>query len=113
MELVTVPGKDITKLKGSKFALILKANAGTQASCLEKDYGVSVVSFDKRASTPVEKVGVAVSIFWLDPQRESGADMYWSKLDNSIKFKVSDGEFKDFVGYLKKTLSPLLSEGIH
>jgi len=113
MELVNVPGKDITRTKGDKLALVFKTSTGTQVSCLEKDYGVSVVSFDKRASTPVEKVDVAVSIFWLDPQRESGADMYWSKLDNSIKFKVSDGEFKDFVGYLKKTLSPLLSEGIH
>lgn len=113
MELVNVPSKNITRISGNKLALVFKTNTGIQVSCLEKDYEVSVVAFDKMASTPVEEVSVAVSIFWLDPQRESGADMYWSKLDNSIKFKVSNGEFKDFVGYLKKTLSPLFSEGIH
>lgn len=112
MELVNAAGKDITKLKGNKLALILKANVGTQASCLEKDYTVSMVAFEKTVSTADGKVDVAVPIFWLDPQRENGADMHWSKLDNSIKFKVSDGEFKGFVGYLK-SLPPILGKGIH
>jgi len=101
MEIRQIPGAALGKFTRKDGFLCVEADAGSSAEHLACDYSTVCTGTVSLVPNQQGKVLLAVPIFWLDAQREDVADKYWSRTENSIKFKVSDGPFAGLVGYLR------------
>ncbi len=103
MEVRSLFPQNISRFEEKPCVQILTA-PGVAAASLDKNYEEHPVITLVLKDDP-SHVSAVVPIFWLDVNRETNADMYWKKYKSSIKFKVSDGVYKGFVGYFRPVVS--------